>query len=62
MIYVKFFSKFGIDATKVSSKFYDDVARSYTNQAWRISILDDLWAYRTESAGMVRQHAAASES
>jgi hypoxanthine phosphoribosyltransferase len=39
---VKYLEKLGINTSKISKKFYDDAARSYTNQAKRISILDDL--------------------
>lgn len=38
----KYLTKLGIDATKVSKKFYDDAAKSFTSQAKRINILDDL--------------------
>lgn len=39
---MKYLEKLGINTSKISKKFYDDAARSYTNQAKRISILDDL--------------------
>jgi hypothetical protein len=38
----KYLSKLGIDTSKISKKFYDDAAKSFTNQARRINVLDDL--------------------
>ena len=39
---VKWLSKIGIDTTKMTPKFWDDAAKSYTSQMKRLSVLDDI--------------------
>lgn len=38
----KYLEKIGINPENITKKFYDDAAKSYTSQAKRINILDDL--------------------